>query len=124
MARTRHDPWRLPAWFALGLVLGLGGLVRGGPDEDDGSFRMTPPVACKEIRGYEDFVPLEPAALTSDEKLLVYFRPLHFKTARKGALYEAHFTEEGRIRRKGGKAVVWAKKDLLEYRPRADPPPR
>jgi hypothetical protein len=109
----------------LVLVLGLGGAASGAPEEDDdGSFGMTPPVACKEIRGYEDFVPLEPAALTADEKLLVYFRPLHFKTARKGSSYEAHFTEEGRIRRRGGKAVLWVKKDLMEYRPRTETPPR
>lgn len=93
-------------------------------DEDDGTFRLTTPVACKSIDGYEDYVPLDPPALTADEKLLVYVRPVHFKTAKAGGTYEAHFTEDARIRRRGAKAVLWSKSRLLDYRPHAPRPPR
>jgi len=93
-------------------------------DVDDGSFGFTPPIACQEIRGYEDYEPMEEAVLTKDEKLLVYFRPRHYKTARVGNAYEARFTQEGRIRRRGEKAVLWSKKDLLGYTARSETPPR
>src|SRR4051794_700150 len=99
---------RLAPPAALLAALACSG-VRG--DEDAAGFGMTAPVACESIRGYEDYDPLARPELTADEKLLLYFRPLHFKsTARKGE-YEAHFTEDVRIRRRGGKAVLWSKKN-------------
>jgi hypothetical protein len=94
------------------------------PNDDDGSFGMTMPVACKEIRGFEDFQELPGAALTSDEKLLVYFRPRHYKSAKVGAEFEAHLTQDGRIRRRGEKAVLWSKAKLLDYRVKTDMPPQ
>ena len=48
---------------------------------------MTPPIACREIEGYEEYEPLPDAALTSDEKLLVYFRPRHYKSTKVGKKY-------------------------------------
>jgi hypothetical protein len=124
MSRRRRAGVLLSVWLAL--VGGPGSARPAAPDEDDdGSFGLTAPVACKEIKGYEDYVPLPRAALTSDEKLLVYFRPRHFKTAQNGDSYEAHFTQDGRIRRRGEKAVLWSKKNLLDYRPTTEnSPPR
>jgi hypothetical protein len=96
----------------------------GSDDPDDGSFGFSAPVACKEIRGYSDYVPLPDAALTSDDKLLVYFEPRHYKSARAGNKFEAHFTQDGAIRRRGEKPVLWSKKNLLDYRATDDRPPR
>ena len=36
---------------------------------------MTPGIVCRSIDGYEDYELLPEAAQTSEEKLLVYFRP-------------------------------------------------
>jgi hypothetical protein len=86
---------------------------------------MTAPVVCKEIRGYEDFDPLPDAAITSDEKLLVYFRPRHFKTtATSEGRHEAHLTQDCRVRRRGEKRVIWSKDHMVDYQPVADAPPR
>ena len=118
---VRREPTRL-LLVAVLAALGAGGIVR--PDEDDdGRFGLTEPVACKEINGFEDFVPLKEAALTADEKLLVYYRPRHYKTARVSKKYEAHLWQDGRIRRKGQKIVVWTKNRLLDYHPLSDDPP-
>lgn len=83
---------------------------------DDGSFGFSAPVACKEIKGFDDYVVLDDAALTCDEKLLVYFEPRHYKSARVGKKYEAHFTQDSRIRRRGEDVVLWSKKNLLDYK--------
>jgi hypothetical protein len=91
-------------------------------DPDDGSFGFTKPVACVEINGFDDYVELSGAALTSDEKLIVYFRPRHFKTTRVGRQYEAHFTEDVRVRRRGQKPVLWSKLKMVDYQPKADIP--
>jgi hypothetical protein len=96
----------------------------GDDDQDDGSFGLTAPIACKDVRGYEDYETLPDAALTRDDKLIVYFLPRHFKAARKGKKYEVHFTQEGRIRRRGQKAVIWALPKSLEFRTDSDTPPR
>jgi hypothetical protein len=95
-----------------------------GDDRDDGSFSLTEPIACKEIKGYEDYVVLPGAALTADEKLLVYFRPRHYKSSRVGGKCEAHLTQEGRIRRRGEKAVLWSKQKLVDYQVKTDDPPQ
>ena len=92
----------------------------GKEDRDDGSFGLTEPVACSEIKGFEDYVELPGGALTSDEKLIVYFRPRHFKTTKIGRLHEAHFTEDARIRRRGQKPVLWSKLKMVDYQPRAE----
>jgi len=77
-------------------------------------------VVCKHVQGYEDYEALPNAELTSDDKLLVYFRPRHFKIKPTGEKFEAHFTQEGKIRRRGEKTVVWQKAKLLDYNPKAD----
>ncbi len=103
---------RLPHIVLVAVVLLTSGAAPPGSneasldDQDDGSFNFSPPIACNEIRGYENYVPLPDASLTADEKLLIYFRPRHFKSVRKGNKYEVHFTQDGQVRRRGEKAVV------------------
>lgn len=111
-------------WFGVLVALAVTGLAPepDKEDPDDGSFGFTEPVACSEIKGFEDYVELPGGALTSDEKLIVYFRPRHFKTAKVGRQYEAHFTEDVKIRRRGQKPVLWSKAKIMEYQPRGGLP--
>ncbi len=88
--------------------------------KDDRSFSISEPILCKDVRGYEDYEELKTPELTSEDKLLVYFRPRHFKVAASGEKFEAHFTQDGKIRRRGEKPVVWQKTNLLDYKPKAD----
>jgi hypothetical protein len=114
--------------LALGLAVGwsagwcraTGG--RAGSDDDPqpevksrSSLWMTKAVVCESIDGYEDYEPLPGAALTSDEKLLVYFRPLGFKSAHVGESYQAHLTQDGEIHRRGEKTILRKKSKLIDY---------
>ena len=56
---------------------------------------MSPAIACRTIDGYEDYEVLPEATLTRDEKLLIYFRPLNFKTKRTNGEYRAHLIMDG-----------------------------
>jgi hypothetical protein len=86
------------------------------PAEDsESTLAMAPAVACLAIDGFEDFQPLPDAALTSDEKLLVYYRPLNYLTAHSGSTYHIHLVQDGQIRRRGEKAVLVSKAKMLDY---------
>ena len=84
---------------------------------------MSEPVACLKIDGYEQFEELPAAAITSEEKLKVYYRPSGYKIERQGKKYVARFVQDGVIRPKGQKKVVWKKDGILEYEARSDTPP-
>jgi hypothetical protein len=83
------------------------------PDESPASEKrlaMSPAVACEKINGYEQFVPLKDAAITKDEKLLVYYRPLNYTVKKNGQKYQIYFSQEVRVRKRGQKEVLWSKK--------------
>jgi len=80
---------------------------------------MSRAVACRTIDGYEQYEQLDGPALTSDEKLLVYFRPRHYKIVRREQDYVVHFSQDGIIRRKGEKTVLRIKKRLLDVESRS-----
>ncbi len=84
---------------------------------------MTPAVVCETIEGYEDYRPLPGASLTSDEKLLVYYRPLGYRVEQEGPSYRLRLTQDGQIRRRGEKAVLQKKAKLLDYEVKAKAPP-
>ncbi len=84
---------------------------------------MSRGVVCSSIDGYEDYEVLPDAAQTSDEKLLVYYRPLGYKSVLVDGLYQAHFTQDAQIRKHGEKAVLRQKLKLLEYKPKNASPP-
>lgn len=94
------------------------------PDRAESGLKMSPGIVCRSIDGYEAYEPLPDAALTSDEKLLVYYRPAGYKTALVDGLYQAHFTQDGQIRKRGEKAVLREKKKLLDYKPKNQYPPQ
>jgi hypothetical protein len=85
---------------------------------------MSPGVVCRSINGYANFEPLPGAALTSEEKLLVYIRPLGFMTELVEGAYRAHLVPDFQIRRRGQKAILREKKNLFEYKPSGPEPPR
>ncbi len=93
-------------------------------DVDDGSFGLSTPIACKDVRGFEDYEVFPEAAFTHDEKLIVYFLPRHFKAEKKGKKYEVRFTQEGRVKRRGEKAVLWTIPRTLEFKTEAETPPK
>jgi hypothetical protein len=86
------------------------------------ALAMSPAVACEKIEGYERYVPREEAALTKDEKLLVYYRPLNYKVERYKTQYRAHLTQDIRVRKRGEKAVLWKKDKMVDYQARLPDP--
>jgi hypothetical protein len=97
-----------------------------GPADDTKSSRpaldMSKAVVCKKVVGYEDYVELPDASLTSEDKLNVYFRPLNFRVdpvekPKAGSRFKARFSEDCRIRRKGEKTVLMKKDKMVEYDP-------
>ncbi len=84
---------------------------------------MTKGVVCLSIDGYELYKKRPKATLTSEEKLLVYYRPLNFKIAFVDGKYQAHFTQDGQIRKRGEKAVLREKRKLLDSTAKEDYPP-
>jgi hypothetical protein len=87
-----------------------------------GGLRMSRAVVCQSIDGYEDFKALPGAAQTSDEKLLIYYRPQRYKVDQVDGFYIAHLVQDNEIRKKGKKEIVRQKKKLVEYRPRQKQP--
>ena len=85
---------------------------------------MTPGVVCRSIDGYEDYEVLPKAAQTSDEKLLVYFRPLGYQSEIVDGAYQAHLVPDFQIRKRGEKAILLQKPKMYEYKPRSEQPPQ
>jgi hypothetical protein len=87
------------------------------------ALKMTKAVACRSIDGYEQYEPLPGGALTSEEKLQIYYRPLNYKIVEVGNEFMLHFTQDGQIRRKGEKGVLRRKKNILDYEGKSPQPP-
>jgi hypothetical protein len=127
--RVRARPERggeMMRWSTWSLVLGGSALLVAGACPIDGSKADRPPlemskaVVCKKVVGYEDFVELPDASLTSEDKLNVYFRLLNFRVdpvdkPKPGSRFKARFTEDCRIRRKGEKTVLMKKDKMVEF---------
>jgi len=88
------------------------------------SLRMTPGIVCRSIDGYEAYERLPGAAQTSEEKLLVYFRPLGYQTELVDGLYQADLAPDFQIRKRGQKAILRQKERFFEYKPKDAQPPR
>lgn len=97
----------------------------GSQDLDDttqpklGGLRMSRAVVCESIDGFEDYKVLRGASQTSEEKLLIYYRPLGYTIKRdEEGFYTAHLTQDNEIRKRGKKKVLRAKKKVVEYEPK------
>jgi len=102
------------------LAVGAGASDRSKSDRL--ALEMSKAVVCKKVVGYEDYVELPDASLTSEDKLNVYFRPLNFRVdpvekPKPGSRFKARFDEDYRIRRKGEKTVLMKKDGMGEYDP-------
>jgi hypothetical protein len=125
---------RIVGALALGLSLPLIAPIDGHSAQNQGSaekpsarrssFRMSPGVVCRSIDGYEDYEPLPGATQTSEEKLLVYLRPLGFQTELVDGSYQAHLVPDFQVRRSGDKTVLREKKKAFEYKPTSPQPPQ
>lgn len=120
-----------PGLQRVGLVLILACLAADGPDDrarveqPSGPLAMTRALACESIKGYQDYVPRPEAALTKDEKLLVYYEPLNYAIERdRTGMYRAHLSQDARVRRRGEKTVLWKKDNLLDYEVKGNGPPK
>ncbi len=87
-----------------------------------GGLRMSRAVICTTIDGYEDYEPLVGAAQTSEEKLLVYYRPLRYTVEVNDGIYRAHLIQDNVLRRRGKKEVLRQKKKMVEYEPKSKTP--
>ena len=101
--------------------------AQDSPKPEAPALEMSKAVACKRIEAFEKFIPLPDASLTSEDKLLVYYRPLNFKVEpvekpKPGHRYRAKFSQDGRIRRKGEKTILMKKDLILEYDPTFETP--
>ena len=92
------------------------------PTPRTGGLRMSRAVVCESIDGFENYKALAGAAQTSDEKLLIYYRPLRYKTDYVNGLYRAHLVQDNEIRKRGRKEVVRQKKKVVEYDPKSKDP--
>jgi hypothetical protein len=92
------------------------------PSPKPGGLRMSRAVVCKSIDGYENYKPLPDAAQTSEEKLLIYYRPLRYRIDFVEGYYCAHLVQDNEIRKRGGKDIVRQKKKVVEYNPKSKVP--
>ncbi|WZO96791.1 hypothetical protein EP7_003796 [Isosphaeraceae bacterium EP7] len=102
--------------FMLAMLL-VSAHIAGAADDEPGAtdLSMTEAVVCSTIHGFEDFEARSSPSLTADEKLLVYYKPLNYRVDSKGERYFLHLTQDGQIRRRGSKTVIWKKSKLLDY---------
>ncbi|HEU5115313.1 MAG TPA: hypothetical protein VFT74_01415 [Isosphaeraceae bacterium] len=86
---------------------------------------LSEPIACRNIKGYEDYEPLDEPELTKDEKLFIYLRPFdHTIEDAEDGKFHVHLAEDVNIHRKGQKRVLWGKKNIIDYDKTVDYPPR
>jgi hypothetical protein len=91
------------------------------PDAEAGpSLTISAPIACRDVNGFEDYEPLPNAALTSDEKLIVYYTIQNYRVETSGESYRVHLIQDGQIRRRGSKAVLHRKPKMLDYDQKKD----
>jgi hypothetical protein len=102
----------LARWMILA-AFGLAAHAQEPKEEE--SLRIEGAVVCRSIEGFEDYEILPDAELTSDEKLLVYYRPKNYKSAPGKGGFVAHFTQDGQVRAAGKKKVLLRKAKLLDY---------
>ncbi|CAN5794110.1 hypothetical protein BH23PLA1_BH23PLA1_32330 [soil metagenome] len=97
-----------------------------GADDEPEPLRLTEPIVCLKIVGYDRYEARPEPALTSDEKLLIYIEPLNHTIVRdeESGRFRAHLTQSARVRRQGQKRVLWEQEDLGDYKPESDHPPR
>lgn len=89
------------------------------------SLEMTDPIACRSIRGYEDYEVLDPVEVTPDEKLLIYIRPRHHNYIfdEESGQYRAHLTEDVNLRQKGQERILFGREKVVDLKVESEFPP-
>jgi hypothetical protein len=87
------------------------------------ALEMSPAVACLSIDGQGQYEPLPDAALTSDEKLLVFYRPLNFRVQQNGSSYRFHLVQDGRVRPLGSPVALQTKLKMIDEDWKGKEPP-
>lgn len=109
-------------WVAWLVIVSWMPVARAEDDEPEG-LRISKPVVCAKIHGFADFEPLPEASLTADDKLTIYYEPSGYTIERTKEGFRAVFAQDGRIRKKGGKDVLWKKAPMFEYEAKSPSPP-
>ncbi len=98
-------------------------LVLAADDPPEKKLTMSDAIACSKITGYGDYVKLDEAVLTRDDKLLLYYEPSGYSYQTVGKEYRVHFVQDAKLRRRGQKAVIQSKDKLLDYKGNSKEPP-
>lgn len=80
-------------------------------------FRVTDPIVCKAIRGLGQYERLDPPELTVYDKLLVYVEPSGFATRSMDGVAKGLLVQNGKVRAKGSKTVIFERQELLKVEP-------
>ena len=80
-------------------------------------FKVTEPVVCKTIKGLGQFERLEPPELTVYDKLLIYVEPSGFATQGLDGTRKGLLVQNGKVRAKGSKTVIFERQELLKVEP-------
>jgi hypothetical protein len=94
------------------------------PDADPTGLSMSRAVVCESIDGFESYKPRGDAALANDEKLLIYFRPFNYQIDPVDQGYEARFSEDAQICKRGVKTPISHKDNIVVFTARSPEPPR
>jgi len=78
------------------------------------SLSMTPAVACLSIDSDGNYIPLPGAALSNEEKLVIYYRPLNYQIEHDGTNYSIHLVQDGLLRAQGKKKVLQTKTKMID----------
>lgn len=83
-------------------------------------FRLSEPVVCSSVKGFRDYVKLEPAELTTFDKLQVYVEPYGYSTKTEGEKLRAELVQGVKLRAKGAKKLIFEREELFRYDPVID----
>jgi hypothetical protein len=103
-------------WVTAWEGASLAGPPAGRAAPGERGLSISPVVVCRSIEGYERYERLRDATMTSDEKLLVYYKPAGYQVQLVNGVNQAHFTVNGQIRRREDKAIIWQKVKLPEFK--------
>jgi hypothetical protein len=80
-------------------------------------FRVTDPIVCKTIKGLGQYERLDPPELTVYDKLLIYVEPTGFATKSADGVAKGLLVQNGKVRAKGSKTVIFERQELLKVEP-------
>lgn len=80
-------------------------------------FKVSEPITCKSVKGFRNYEQLDPPELTTFDKLLVYVEVSGFATFDDENQRKARLIQNGKVRAKGSKSVIFERKELLSFEP-------